>query len=317
MRPELLNVVAVCSNPARYETRYRLFRDFMEHMKDSRVNLYVVETQQGDRAFELTESSNPNHIQLRTYDEIWIKENMVNIGISRLPRDWEYVAWIDGDINFANKNWATETVQQLQSYSVVQLFETAIDLGPRGEVLQVHQGFMSEYIKNGCNAPVGPGHYGYYSPKKNFWHPGYAWAMRREAFDALGGLIDFCVLGSGDHAMAMGLIGLIERSAPQDINPKFLNELQIWQQRAEYHIKRDVGFVGGSIFHNFHGKKKDRRYVERWDIIRDNDFDPDDDIKRDWQGLLQLEVLTPRQRRLRDQIRQYFRQRNEDSIDVE
>lgn len=316
MRPELLNVIAVISNPVRYQTRYKLFHKFKEHMMKSGVNLIVVETQQGDRPFECTDAQNPNHIQLRTFDEVWIKENMINIGISRLPKNWEYVAWIDADVQFISPDWAAETVQQLQHYMVVQMFEHCIDLGPRGETLQIHSSFMSEYIKNGCNPPVGPGHYGYYSPKKNFWHPGYAWAARREAIDALGGLIDFCVLGSGDHSMAMGLIGLIERSVPKDINPKFLNELRIWEKRAERFINRDVGFVPLTMLHDWHGKKKDRKYVERWDIIRSNNFDPDDDLKRDWQGLLQLESLTPRQRRLRDQIRQYFRQRNEDSIDV-
>jgi hypothetical protein len=317
MSPDLLHVVAVCSNPVRYNARYNLFKKFKEHMMKSGVNLYIVETQQGERPFEVTESNNPNHIQLRTYDEVWIKENMINIGVSRLPSTWKYLAWIDGDIEFMNPNWASETVQQLQVYDVVQMFETAIDLGPQGQVLQVHHSFVSEYIKNGYNPPVGPGRYGGYSVKKNFWHPGFCWAIRRESFDALGGLIDFCILGSADHSMAMGLIGLIDRSVPGDINPKLLNELEIWQERAEAHVKRNIGFTPGSIAHFFHGKKRDRKYVERWDIIRSNYFDPDDDLKRDWQGLLQLEVLTPRQRRLRDQIKQYLRQRNEDSIDVE
>jgi hypothetical protein len=323
MRPELLNVVCVISNPVRYNSRYQLFKKFEEKMLKSGVQLYVVETQQGERPFQVTDSFDRKHIQLRTFDELWIKENMINIGISRLPKDWEYVAWVDADIEFLRPDWATETVQQLQSYEVVQMFETAIDMGPQGETLNVHHSFMSEYVKGGCKPPIGPG-YGYYGVNesralftgKRFWHPGYAWAARREAFDSLGGLIDFCILGSADHSMAMGLIGLIQRSAPKDINKKFLNELEIWQQRAEAHIKRDVGYVPGSILHSWHGKKKDRKYVERWDIIRNNDFDPDDDLKRDWQGLLQLEVLTPRQRTLRDQIRQYLRQRNEDSVDV-
>lgn len=317
MRPELLNVIAVCSNPVRYNIRYKLFKDFQARMLTSGVNLIVVETQQGDRPFEVTESSNSNHVQLRTFDEVWLKENMINIGFSRLPKDWEYCAWIDADVEFLNKDFASETIQQLQTYMVVQMFENCMDLGPKGQVMHVHNSFMSEYIKSGCNPPVGPGHYSEYNPKKSFWHPGYAWAIRREAFDALGGLIDFCILGSGDHSMAMGLIGLIERSVPKNINAKFLNELRIWQARAERHVNRDVGYVSGSIIHYWHGKKKDRRYVERWDIIRENNFDPDDDLKRDWQGLLQLETLKPRQRRLRDQIRQYLRQRDEDSIDVE
>ena len=316
MRADLLNVIAVISNPVRFQSRYRLFRDFEQHMKDSGVNLIVVETQQGERPFEVTSSMNPNHVQLRTYDELWIKENMINIGFSRLPSNWEYAAWIDADIMFTRRDWAAETVQQLQHYMVVQMFESCVDLGPNGEPLQIHKGFVSEYIKNGCRPPVGPGHYGSYAPKKNFWHPGFAWAIRREAFDLLGGLIDFAILGSGDHHMAMALIGMVHRSVPSNIGPKYLNELKIWQLRAETHIKRDIGFVPTMAAHSWHGKKRDRKYVERWEILKKYNYDPDDDLKRDWQGLFQLEVLTPRQRQMRDEFRLYFRQRNEDSIDL-
>ena len=286
-------------------------------MKDSGVRLTTVEVQQGDRPFMVADGShNVNYVKMRTFDELWVKENMINIGISRLPSDWEYVAWIDADIMFTRPDWAEEVVHQLQHYMVVQCFESCVDLGPSQEPLQIHQSFMSEYIKNGCRPPVGPGHYGSYSPEKNFWHPGFAWAARREAIDHVGGMIDFAILGSGDHHMAMGLIGCIEKSAPASLGNKYKNELLIWQERAEQHLKRDVGFVGGTIVHKWHGKKKNRKYVERWDILKKWDYDPDDDLKRDWQGLLQLEVLTPRQRSMRDDIRAYFRQRNEDSIDL-
>jgi hypothetical protein len=44
-----------------------------------------------------------------------------------------------------------------------------------------------------------------------------------------------------------------------------------------------------------------------------NNFDPELDLKRDWQGLY---ILTHKGERMRNDIREYFRQRNEDSIDV-
>ena len=116
--------------------------------------------------------------------------------------------------------------------------------------------------------------------------------------------------------MSLAMIGKAEKSVPKNIGKKYLNELLIWQERSEVFIKRDMGFVPGTILHYFHGKKKDRKYVERWEIITKNEFDPDDDLKTDWQGLWQLEVNNPRQRRIRDEIRAYFRQRNEDSIDL-
>jgi hypothetical protein len=88
----------------------------------------------------------------------------------------------------------------------------------------------------------------------------------------------------------------------------------MWENRAEKHIRRNVGYVPGLLLHHWHGKKRDRKYADRWKIIIDNDYDPHYDLKEDWQGLWQL---TDRSFKLRDDIRAYFRSRNEDSIDLD
>lgn len=311
-------VVAVISNPVRYDTRYRLFFDFLEHMKQTlpnfKTNMMVVELQQGDRPFVVTPGCGCRFLQLRTKEELWFKERMITLGIRSLPIDWKYVAWIDADVQFMRPDWAKEAWHQLQTYDVIQLFSHCIDLGPKGEPLQTHNGFMWSYSENLCNPPEGPGTgggYGY-NPKRGFWHPGYAWAATRKAIDGAG-LIDWAILGSGDHHMSLGLIGQIERSCPKNVNPAYLDELLDWQARVKAAINFNVGYMAGTIFHFFHGKKKDRKYQERWGIITGNDFDPDDDIFTDSQGLWQLDPGKPR---LRDQIRLYFRQRNEDSVDL-
>jgi len=305
-------VVAVISNPVRYRKRYELYKKFAHHIKQAGAKLMTVEVAFGDRPFEVTEPCNPFHVQLRTWDELWHKENMINIGISRLPSTWEYVAWIDADIEFVRKDWIEETVQQLQHYHFVQMFSQCIDLGPNYETMQLHNGFGWSFQKAGhCD----PKRHGY--GQHGFWHTGYAWAARREAIDAVGGLMDWAILGAGDHHMAMSLLGLGNRSLPGGLHPSYVNALKQWEFRASKHLKRDIGHVDGPILHYFHGKKKDRKYVERWSILSKNQFDVHTDITRDSQGLWQLCTDTPRQLRLRDEIRQYFRQRNEDSNDPE
>lgn len=311
-------VVAVISNPVRFESRYRLFFDFLEHMKRTlpnfKTNLMVVELQQGDRPFVVTPDCGCRFLQLRSREELWFKERMITLGIRSLPIDWKYVAWIDGDIQFARTDWAKETWHQLQTYDVVQMFSHAIDLGPQGEPIQTHNGFMWSYEQNLCRPPQGAGTkggYGY-NPSRGFWHPGYAWAATRKAIDGAG-LIDFAILGSGDHHMAHALLGQVERSVPGNVCPRYIDELVDWQARSKASINGNVGHVAGTITHAFHGKKRDRRYQERWSIITDNEYDPDDDIYADAQGLW---VLDPAKPRLRDQIRLYMRSRNEDSIDL-
>ena len=116
MRPDQpLHVVTCISNPVRYASRWRLYRRFAETMRTAGVHLVTVELAYGERPFEVTEVGNPDHVQVRlpSSDELWHKENLLNLGISRLPRDWRYVAWIDADIEFHNPDWAKETVEQL------------------------------------------------------------------------------------------------------------------------------------------------------------------------------------------------------------
>jgi hypothetical protein len=87
--------------------------------------------------------------------------------------------------------------------------------------------------------------------------------------------------------------------------------LKIWQDRAAK-LRKNIGYMSGMLLHYWHGKKKDRGYKSRWQILIDYMYDPEFDIKRDWQGLWQLNENKPG---LRDEIRKYFRERNEDSID--
>jgi hypothetical protein len=313
-------VIAVITNPERFKTRPRLFKEFMARMDRYGVKLYIVEGAFGDRNYEITDPKNPRHIRVQTDSEIWHKENLINIGISRLPPNWKYVAWIDGDIDFMHPNWMLETVHELQHHPVVQLFEDAIDLGPNHEILSTYKSFAYCY-KN--NLPVkkpskmitdtdaGYYYYGSESSPGTYWHPGYAWAATREAINTVGGLFDLAIVGAGDHHMACALIGQGERSIPRGVHPNYRKYVMAWQTRA-LRLHKNIGYVKGTIYHYWHGKKKDRRYKDRWQILIDNKFNPSTDIHKDWQGIW---ALYPGHDKLRDEIRQYFQSRNEDSID--
>lgn len=323
------HVITMISNPVRYASRYRLYRRFALQMKHAGVNFWTVEVQTGDRPFVVTDSCNPKHIRLRHWDELWIKECALNIGISKLPDDWETVAWIDADIEFLQKNWGdennhektfcehhdwvTETLHALQIYQVVQMFQTAIDLGPNGQTFGVYKSFMSEYLKNGARFHEKRKDAGrYYSET----HPGYAWAARREAIDGMGRLLDRSILGAGDRAMALCMVGKGELSCHPDVSSPYRDYIMQFQEHCEKSIRRDVGFVPGTIAHYWHGHKNDRQYWNRWKILVDNNFQPFHDLKANSFGLYELhDDHSARFLRLRDEIRAYFRQRNEDSID--
>jgi hypothetical protein len=297
------------SNPANFSSRYRLFKNFEQYILQHTPNLWVCELQLGDRPFAITDANNPRHIQLRHWDELWHKECALNIAISRLPDDWETVGWIDADTEFLQKDWIGDTLHQLQVYKIVQMFDTAIDLGPDNQVLQTHKSFMGQYIKKGAVHP---------ETAYGEWHPGYAWAARREAIDDIGGLFDKGILGAGDRHMALAFCGKAELSFHPKTTSAYQQAIMEYQDRCWTSLRRDVGYVPGSLIHMFHGKKKDRRYWDRWQILINNDYRPNIDLKRNSYGVYQLhDDMTLRSVRLRDEIRAYFRQRNENSIDLD
>lgn len=299
-----LHVVTCISNPVRYSSRYRLYQHFAKHMSDSGAILHTVEMAFGQREHAITDPSNAHHTQLRSDHELWHKENMLNLVIQRLPHDWEYVAWIDADILFHRLDWVSETLEQLQHYQFLQLFSHATDLSPTFEPLGKHQcGFVYDYYHNPDKMKQG----GYAS----FSHPGYAWAARREALDACGGLIDIGILGSGDRHMACAMIGKAEHSFNSGVHPNYKNAVMEWQRRCERHTKRNIGYVSGAISHFYHGSKSNRGYKDRWKILVEHQYDPYCDIRRDAQGLYQLDE---NKIGLRDDVRRYFRSRQEDCI---
>jgi hypothetical protein len=313
-----LYVVTVIFNPARFRRRYALYENFAKHVQDLGGVLVTVEVAFGNRPFEVTDPTNPFHLQVRTDQELWIKENAIRLGIEHLTRvvpNWQYVAWIDADLQFQRRDIFNETVQQLQHAEVVQMFSHAVDMGPQGQHVRTDTGFMYQYVKNGAVPPTST-RGTKVGDRYLFWHPGYAWAARRKAMNTVP-IFELGILGAGDHHMALALVGKAELSLPKDISPGYRAAVLNWQRAAQVNIRRNVGFVPGMVTHAWHGDKSNRKYVERWQVLIETQFDPSRDLVRDVQGLLRLtDFQDERSIRLKDLIRAYFNQRNEDSDDM-
>jgi hypothetical protein len=309
-----LHLIAVCFNPMRFLTRYTLFEEFVKRAVAAGAEVYVVEAAFGERPFECMDHGQVATWQFRSNHEIWNKEAMINASVARLPHDWKYVAWVDADVAFTNPHWVQETIQQLQHHCVVQMFHTATDLDATDMPTETFKGFPATYLENPAQPDArDSGYYYYYlekGKKQGFWHPGYAWAARREAWNAMGGLLDINIVGGGDHQMANAYYGRADKAIPFKSTPSYRNAVMAWQSHARS-LNRDVGFVPGALLHYWHGSKQRRGYFDRWQILARNKFDPRTDLRRDWQGLWQLAGNKPQ---LRDDLRAYFRARQEDGL---
>jgi len=236
------------------------------------------------------------HYRLRETSPVWIKENLINFGVSKLPKDWKHVAWIDADLTFLNKVWVQETVQALEEYDVVQLFQTAVNLGSMGEALKIDKGFAHMFLSG---SPFSR------TDKYGHWHPGYAWACTRKAWDQFGGLVDWAILGSADRHFAMALIGRAPESCHGGVHDNYKQLLVEFQKRCK---GLTLGCVTGSVLHHWHGDLANRQYRERWLVLVENRYDPLVDVGLDKNRVLHL---TPAGKRLEEPLVKYFIDRKE------
>lgn len=311
-----LHVAAMYSNPYRWHTRQRLFNDFRRHMEQlPNVKLYVGELAYGERPFEVTSQNHALDFQWRTTEVLWHKENVLNQVISRFDADWQYGAYVDGDMLFNRNDIALETIHQLQLHDWVQMFSTLVDLGPDHMPVRMFKSFAKVFQENGCKGVAGYSKPSLYNPevKQGVGATGGAWAFTRRALSQCGGLLDTCILGSGDWHMSYGLIGeTVPHPEVDHCGKPYVDSIRVWQKRAAA-IRKNIGCVNVHVSHFWHSSRNRRGYGTRWKILRDHQYDPASDIYRDVNGIYQL---SPDRIQLRDDIRSYFMSRNEDDLQL-
>lgn len=302
---DVLYAILPYFNYCKYDKRLKLFVDFVKrYWCHSYLKIVVVEGSPKHIPFQLPTFSNNVilHIKVELTDQVWIKENLINIGIKHLPKHWKYIAWIDADLTFLNTNWVTDAIQLLKTNDVIQLFHTAINMGPDGEALKIDNSFCYMALKSGR-----PYHK---AAKYGFWHPGFAWAISRSTYDKWGQLLDFGILGSGDRHMALSLIGKAEYSYHGGVHDGYKKKVLEFQEKCK-NLK--YNYVSGTILHHFHGSLKDRKYVDRWLILVNHKYNPIEDIYYQKNGLLRL---TEPGKRIQSDILEYFIGRKEDGTEA-
>lgn len=319
-----LHVAVAYCNPFRYRTRLHLFNDFRRHISSMpNVKLYVGELAYGERPFEATSANHPLDFQWRVNDVLWHKENILNRVIQHFDKDWQYGAYIDGDFNFTRLDVALETIHMLQLHEWVQMFSTYSDLSHDHQPMRILKSFgmrfgTGELTPEILGKAAKDGYlYSVTSKRGGIGTTGGAWAFKRSALNACGGLLDTCVLGSADWHMSFGLAGEPD-THPQtaelvQCGVNYAKSIKAWQNRASIVTRKNIGYVNCHAIHHWHGSKKQRGYGTRWKILKDNDFNPYVDLYRDVNGIYQL---NPDKWKLRDEIRKYFMSRNEDDISL-
>ena len=325
---QTLHLAVVYANPFRWETRRRLFNNFLDHIAGCpNITLYVGEVAYGDRPYEVTESGNSLHVQCRTNSVLWGKENLVDVVTACFPEGWKYGGYSDGDFAYTRKDFGLEAVQLLQLHQMVQLYSSYTTLSHHHRPTRLCSSFAWNYLHRrelykghgqckGHGKGHGKGNHQWCSGYPSaLGAPGGGWAYRSSAYDAVGGMIDKCILGSADLYMAKGLIQQFDaaRELRAGYTPAYVRMIEQWQQQAKV-LTKNIGCVNQHAIHHFHGSYKLRGYGDRWHILRNHQFDPDLDVSYDRNGILRLNGNKPD---LRDDIRAYFSSRCEDNLQLD
>lgn len=318
MHNQILHVVTTISNPLRWESRMRLARAaILSWIQEPNVHVTLVEVAHGSRNHDLLDLAGHHqitHIPVRATTMAWCKESCLNIGISRLPQSAKYIGVFDADITFRKPGWALETIHALQIYPVVQPWKTAYDLGPEDDHFQTHKSFASQFHYGKPIIPRGFPWWVFNGGPYDYPHSGFAWAWVRDILDIIGGLFELGGMGSGDHNMALSLLGHSDYSLARGIGPEYRSAVKTWEARALTHVNRKIGFVPNTIEHGFHGTKTKRNYVGRWDMFIKHHFDPYRDLKKNTYGVIEFAGNKPQ---LELDFNNYLRDRHEDSNIIE
>lgn len=267
-------IITTYYNPCGYRSRRENYEAFMRIIKKSGLRCVTVECAFGDEPFTLNKSFDV--IQVRSRSVLWQKERLINLAVSWLPRSCKYIAWLDCDVIFLNQNWAQETVEQLQRYPIVQLFETCHRL-PQAYADKNAQGNICKSF--GAIVPKDPsvlnaGRFDLHG------HTGYAWAARRELFDEYG-LYEYAIAGSGDHYIAHACFDdldspCIKMMMMEDVI--MMQHLKDWGHSFSQMVQDTIGSVSGEILHLWHGDLKNRQYLARHRENARMGFNPYTDI---------------------------------------
>ena len=368
---EPLYAIVPVFNPFRWKSRIKHTERALKHFHDIGAVIILVEVGFNrrelvfkDNGLDGTLSSCPindsrfrhKYIGLHSKDELWLKENAINVGVQNCPYDWQQLGWFDSDIHFIRPNIIGEMIHQLQHYAFIQPFTQARDLGPNYEMLNEDYphasgiGFVHAWREGHLLSTVTPeiiadlksmgqdisilteqhkkldkdllkleedlGLYYGQLGEKRVF-PGLVMACTRPAWDAVGGLFDVAIWGGADWVMSHALIEKVEGMFRNDLHKNYKKMAMQFYHRCRTHIRQNVGVVEGTVFHSWHGRKTGRGYNTKHALLAKFGFDPLRHLKRDHQNLWQLhDDRSIAFVQLRDMLRRIAKERNEDSIDI-
>lgn len=298
-------------NPSGYHNRLRNYRAFRQHLP---IPLLTITLEFGQP--ELQEDDADIMVGCTEGDVLWQKERLFNIARGHLPPGCDKVVWVDCDVVFPAADWAVKVSAALDRAPVVQPFAWVqrCRLEELSEVLRNPPADPADSVELGAAYLRSQGLSTAQTRGEDtvagapLTSAGIAWATRRSLIDEVG-FFDAMIIGGGDSAFYSGVSGDPGAFMSRQRSPAVIECWKEWARRAQACSGGQVGYVDNWVIDLWHGQHANRNYENRWNILRNHDFDPRTDLRLSEQGTWLWASDKPAMHKA---LRDYFQDRRED-----
>lgn len=181
------------------------------------------------------------------------KENLWNLAAKKASGD--ILIFIDADVTYTNPDWVKNAEEALKTCDIVQPFTKAVWLDEFGNLEKERIPCSHQLIDD---EKIG----------LSISHPGFGWAMTREAFDRIGGWYDQAANGAGDVAFVFSLASesqfdLVMKFFPEQDRMVLTPSFQKYREHVDS-LGLTVGRVPECVVtHKWHGTMRNRNYCRR------------------------------------------------------
>ena len=247
------------------------FKDYVESFG---IQFCTVEMILPGQKYWVTEAGRePYDIQLTHNQTFYIRENLVDVAIRKLPSDWEYVTWIDAHQIFDNPYWWEESIIKSAKYDLVQMFQEIKYLTNMNLTTAI-RGKAFQYIARLSS----------YETNKQYYY-GNAWMMSKETYKKLG-FFDECPGAGCDVLLNIALLPS-DKYIKVSMSKEFIQVYEDYIQETRSLVKfSDVAVVRGNLWHFYHGAV--RAYNWYSEKIVDSGFNHKTGLIRDENNTMYL-----------------------------
>jgi hypothetical protein len=232
---------------------------------------------------------------------MFYKEQLLNLLEKKVPAQYTKLVFLDGDILFDAPDWINQISVKLNTVDILQPFEEACWLTPDNTRIRNKKRSYGYAIVHDLAGKPGELH---------IYHPGFAWAMRRDTFRQLGGFYPRSILGNGDM---MFTCNFFTDAIPETFKREHHVSDAVTEGWPAYHtnfirVGPSIGYLGMKALHLFHGLTEQRQYRTRY-------RDAAEFLKGGWNEIVVMNadgLAEFRDPRASAAVLEYFKRRNED-----